>query len=195
MCGRVTARAVSTVGVACGDPGQPQLQLKTRHSAATAKPQFSLRRLRVRRPGSYRVTPLVHTARHPCASVPLLSPGPSGLATARGVKALREIRHLQRTTGLVIPRLPFQRVVRDVAREVLKKRNINDELRWQASALLALQEATEVYLTCLFEDTNLAAIHARRVTIMPKDMQLVRRLRGENVTMSTISKRKKTLLI
>ncbi|KAJ1355247.1 hypothetical protein KIN20_012579 [Parelaphostrongylus tenuis] len=85
---------------------------------------------------------------------------------ARGVKALREIRHLQRTTGLVIPRLPFQRVVRDVAGE----------------------EATEVYLTCLFEDTNLAAIHARRVTIMPKDMQLVRRLRGENVTMSTISK-------
>ncbi|KAJ1365139.1 hypothetical protein KIN20_025366 [Parelaphostrongylus tenuis] len=107
---------------------------------------------------------------------------------ARGVKALREIRHLQRTTGLVIPRLPFQRVVRDVAREVLKKRNISDEFRWQASALLALQEATEVYLTCLFEDTNLAAIHARRVTIMPKDMQLVRRLRGENVTMSTISK-------
>ncbi|KAJ1355240.1 centromeric DNA-binding histone H3-like protein cse4 [Parelaphostrongylus tenuis] len=103
---------------------------------------------------------------------------------AHGVKALREIRHLQRATGLIILRLPFQRVVRDVAREVLKKRNINGEFTWQANALLALQEATEVYLVCLFEDTNLAAIHARRITIMPRDMQLVRRLRGENSTMS-----------
>ncbi|KAJ1360854.1 histone H3.1 [Parelaphostrongylus tenuis] len=105
----------------------------------------------------------------------------------RGVKALREVRHLQRTTGLIILRLPFQRVVRDVTREVLKMRNMKGEFTWQANALLALQEATEVYLACLFEDTNLAAIHARRITIMPKDMQLVRRLRGENSTMSATS--------
>ncbi|KAJ1355246.1 centromeric DNA-binding histone H3-like protein cse4 [Parelaphostrongylus tenuis] len=104
-----------------------------------------------------------------------------------GVKALRKVRHLQRTTGLIILRLPFQRVVRDVAREVLRKRNINGEFTWQANALLALQEATEVYLACLFDDTNLAAIHARRITIMPRDMQLVRRLRGENSTMSATS--------
>ncbi|KAJ1356129.1 centromeric DNA-binding histone H3-like protein cse4, partial [Parelaphostrongylus tenuis] len=107
---------------------------------------------------------------------------------AHEVKALREIRHLRRTTGLIIPRLPFQRVVRDVAREVLKKRNINEDFNWNANALLALQVATEVYLTCFFEDTNLAAVHARRVTIVPKDVQLVRRLHGENVTMSTTSK-------
>ncbi|VDM63721.1 unnamed protein product [Angiostrongylus costaricensis] len=105
--------------------------------------------------------------------------------TARGVKALREIRHLQRTTAMLIPRRPFQRVIREVAKEVCLKRGMKEEYRWQANALLALQEATEVYLTCLFEDTNLAAIHAHRITIMPKDMQLVRRLRGENVSMST----------
>ena len=53
------------------------------------------------------------------------------------------------------------------------------DLRFQSHALLAMQEASEVYLTSLFEDTNLCAIHAKRVTIMPKDMQLARRIRGE----------------
>ncbi|WKY12079.1 hypothetical protein Q1695_003558 [Nippostrongylus brasiliensis] len=101
----------------------------------------------------------------------------------QGVKALREIRHFQRTTNLVVPRMSFQRVVRDIANKITADRNIKEEYRWQANALLALQEAAEVYLTCLFEDTNLAAIHARRVTIMPKDMQLVRRIRGEHVSM------------
>ncbi|CAJ0590916.1 unnamed protein product [Cylicocyclus nassatus] len=99
-----------------------------------------------------------------------------------GVKALRDIRHLQRTTELLIPRISFQRVVREIADKICKKRQI-DECRWQSNALLALQEAAEVYLTCMFEDTNLAAIHARRVTIMPRDIQLVRRLRGEHITM------------
>ncbi|EPB70245.1 core histone H2A/H2B/H3/H4 [Ancylostoma ceylanicum] len=99
-----------------------------------------------------------------------------------GVKALRDIRHLQRTTELLIPRLSFQRVVRDITNKICAKRVI-DDLRWQSNALLALQEAAEVYLTCMFEDSNLAAIHARRVTIMPKDMHLVRRLRGEHITM------------
>ncbi|THG99309.1 hypothetical protein EW026_g3010 [Hermanssonia centrifuga] len=51
-------------------------------------------------------------------------------------------------------------------------------LRWQSSAILALQEATEAYLVHLFEDTNLCAIHAKRVTIMQRDMQLARRIRG-----------------
>ena len=49
----------------------------------------------------------------------------------------------------------------------------------QSSAVLALQQAAEAYLVGLFEDTNLAAIHAERVTIMPKDIQLARRIRGE----------------
>ncbi|KAK5973266.1 histone H3 [Trichostrongylus colubriformis] len=103
--------------------------------------------------------------------------------TKRGVKALREIRHLQRTTELQIPRIAFHRLVRDIANELAKKMGVTEEYRWQANALLALQEAAEVYLTCLFEDTNLAAIHARRVTIMNKDIRLVRRIRGEHITM------------
>ena len=53
------------------------------------------------------------------------------------------------------------------------------DLRFQSQAILALQEATESYLVGLFEDTNLCAIHAKRVTIMPKDLQLARRIRGE----------------
>ncbi len=54
-----------------------------------------------------------------------------------------------------------------------------DNLRFQSSALLCLQEASEAYLVGLFEDTNLLCIHAKKVTIMPKDMQLARRIRGE----------------
>ena len=92
-----------------------------------------------------------------------------------GTLALREIRKLQRTTDLLIRRLPFQRLVRDIARE------FNSSFRFQAQAILALQEAAEAYLVGLFEDSNICAIHARRVTIMPKDMQLARRLRGERV--------------
>jgi histone H3 len=64
-------------------------------------------------------------------------------------------------------------LVRELAQE------FKDDLRFQGSAILALQEASESYLTSLFEDTNLCAIHCKRVTIMPKDMQLARRLRGE----------------
>lgn len=52
------------------------------------------------------------------------------------------------------------------------------ELRWQSSAILALQEATEAFLVHLFEDSNLCTVHAKRVTLMTKDMQLARRLRG-----------------
>ena len=69
--------------------------------------------------------------------------------------------------------MPFQRLVREIARD------FKPDLRFQLSALGALQEAAEAYLVGLFEDTNLAAIHANRVTIMPKDMQLARRIRGE----------------
>ena len=90
-----------------------------------------------------------------------------------GTVALREIRKYQKTTDLLIRKLPFQRLVRDIASEV------KADCRWQSQAVLALQEATEAYLVGLFEDTNLCAIHARRVTIMPKDMQLARRIRGE----------------
>ena len=90
-----------------------------------------------------------------------------------GTVALREIRKFQKSTELLIRKLPFQRVVREIAQ------NYKSDLRFQSQAILALQEASEAYLVGLFEDTNLCAIHAKRVTIMPKDMQLARRVRGE----------------
>merc|ERR1712066_759759 len=90
-----------------------------------------------------------------------------------GTVAIREIRKYQRSTDLLIRKLPFQRLVKDIAHEK------NPELRFQASALLALQEAVEAYLVGLFEDTNLCAVHARRVTIMVRDIKLARRIRGE----------------
>merc|ERR1711937_294199 len=90
-----------------------------------------------------------------------------------GTVALREIRKFQKTTDLLIRKLPFQRLVKDIAGD------IRADVKFQSQAVLALQEATEAYLVGLFEDTNLCAIHAQRVTIMPKDMQLARRIRGE----------------
>ena len=90
-----------------------------------------------------------------------------------GTVAIREIRRYQKTTELLLKKAPFQRLVREVAQD------FKQELRFQSSAVMALQEASEAYLVGLFEDTNLCAIHARRVTIMPKDMQLARRIRGE----------------
>jgi len=90
-----------------------------------------------------------------------------------GTVALREIRKYQKSTDLLVRRLPFQRLVREIAQ------NYKADLRFQASAIMALQEATEAYVVGLFEDTNLCAIHAKRVTIMPKDMHLARRIRGE----------------
>ncbi|KAL7478522.1 hypothetical protein ACHAW6_004285 [Cyclotella cf. meneghiniana] len=116
-----------------------------------------------------------------------------------GTVALREIRRYQKSTDLLIrkrelehclafgtcyyiltcvyrhcyPVVPFQRLVREIAQD------FKSDLRFQGSAVLALQEAAEAYLVGLFEDTNLCAIHAKRVTIMPKDIQLARRIRGE----------------
>lgn len=90
-----------------------------------------------------------------------------------GTLALREIRKFQKGGQLLIPMLPFQRLVKEIAQDVRK------DLRWQSAAIAALQESAEAYLVGLFEDTNLCAIHANRVTIMSKDMQLARRLRNE----------------
>ena len=90
-----------------------------------------------------------------------------------GTVALREIRCYQKTTELLIRKLPFSRLVREIAQD------FKTDLRFQPQAIGALQEAAEAYLVRLFEDTNLCAIHAKRVTIMPKDIQLARRIRGE----------------
>jgi histone H3 len=119
-----------------------------------------------------------------------------------GTVALRDIRKYQKTTKLLIPKLPFANLAReitvDVARELNKHKyferdgteylrntpkgcelTLPVDLRWQSTALLATQEASEAYLTGVDEDANLCAIHGKRVTIMPKDIQLARRIRGE----------------
>jgi histone H3 len=90
-----------------------------------------------------------------------------------GTVALREIRKYQKGTDLLIRKQPFMRLVREIAQ------NFKSDLRFQGPALLAMQEAAEAYLVGLFEDCNICAIHAKRVTIMPKDMDLARRIRGE----------------
>jgi len=90
-----------------------------------------------------------------------------------GTVALRDIRKFQRSGELLISKLPFQRLVREVAQEY------TNAPRFQASAVLALQEAAEAYLVGLFQDAQLCAIHAKRVTVMSKDIQLARRIRGE----------------
>ena len=85
----------------------------------------------------------------------------------------REIRHYQKRTNLLIKKAPFARLVREITQD------FKQDLRFQSLAIGALQEATEAYLIRLFQDMNLCAIHAKRVTIMPKDIQLARRIRGE----------------
>ena len=106
------------------------------------------------------------------------APGGSALKAHRyrpGTVAIREIRKYQKSTELLIRHLPFQRLVQEVAQDMRTKH----QYRFQSSAILALQEAAEAYLIGMFQDANLCAIHAKRVTIMPKDIQLARRIRGE----------------
>ncbi|XP_077404488.1 histone H3-like centromeric protein A isoform X8 [Vanacampus margaritifer] len=121
-------------------------------------------------------TPRGRQARSPQA-------GPSGMgrpaATPRrrryrpGTKALMEIRKFQKSTELLLRKAPFSRLVREVCQMFGR-----GAFRWQVMALVALQEAAEAFLVCLFSDANLCAIHAKRVTLFPRDVQLARRLRG-----------------
>ena len=90
-----------------------------------------------------------------------------------GTVALREIRRYQKSSELLVRRMLFQRLVREIAQVH------NPYVRFQSGAILALQESAEAYLVGLLEDSNLCAIHAKRVTIMPKDMQLAQQIRGE----------------
>ena len=93
-----------------------------------------------------------------------------------GTVALHKIQQYQKSTELLIRKLPFSRLVREIAQAVGKR-----DLHFQGSAIICLQEAAETFLVSLLEDTNLCAIHAKRVTIMPKDIQLARRIRGEHL--------------
>merc|ERR1712151_916107 len=90
-----------------------------------------------------------------------------------GTVALREVKKYQKSIANLLPRASFQRLVRSIVSDM------DHELRFQSSALMALQEATEAYVVGVFEDTNLCAIHAKRMTVMKKDMDLARRLRGD----------------
>ncbi|KAF2474151.1 histone-fold-containing protein [Lindgomyces ingoldianus] len=95
-----------------------------------------------------------------------------------GTVALREIRKYQKGTELLLRKLPFARVVKEIANRYNWDEQTGNSLRWQSGAIQALQEATEAYLVSLFTDANLCAIHAKRVTIQQKDIQLARRLRA-----------------
>ena len=97
-----------------------------------------------------------------------------------GTVALKEIRRYQKSTELLIRKLPFQRLVREISgdHKVITS-PLCGKVRFQSLAIKALQEASEAYIVGLFEDTNLCAIHAKPVTIMPKDIQLARRIQRE----------------
>jgi histone H3 len=110
--------------------------------------------------------------RPPCEGGELLASSAAARRRRPGQAALREIRKYQKGTELLIKRAPFKRVVREIMHKFQPGFCI------QLPALEALQEASEAYLVGVFEDTNLCAIHAKRVTIMPKDMQLAIRIRG-----------------
>lgn len=90
-----------------------------------------------------------------------------------GTVTLREVKRYQKSVDMLLPRASFQRLVRGITVEM------DHSLRFQSQALQALQEASEAYIVGLFEDTNLCAIHAKRVTVQKKDMDLARRIRGD----------------
>ena len=91
-----------------------------------------------------------------------------------GTVALREIRHYQKTTDVLIPKRNFSRLVREITQEY------KSDARFTSVAMLAMHEAAEAHLIGMLEDSNMCAIHAKRVTIMPKDIQLARRIRRDN---------------
>ena len=104
-----------------------------------------------------------------------------------GTVALREIRRYQKTQELLIRRAPFGRLVRELTEDTKAK-----VTRWTSDAIAALQEASEAYTTTLFEDSNLVAIHAKRVTCMPKDFQLIKALRREFLSTTKVARTEKT---
>jgi histone H3 len=92
-----------------------------------------------------------------------------------GTVALHKIRRFQKSTELLIRKAPFQHLCREIAQRI----SANGDIRFQSTAILALHKALEAYIICLFEDTNQCALHAKRVTIMPKDMRLAQCIHGK----------------
>ncbi|KAM7079511.1 histone H3-like centromeric protein A isoform 1-T1 [Molossus nigricans] len=124
-----------------------------------------------RRPGSP-PPPTPPPPRTPRRGAP--SGTPSRPSSRRRHRVLREIRILQKSTNLLLRKMPFCRLVREICVKFTRGVDFN----WQAQALLALQEAAEAFLIHLFEDAYLLSLHAGRVTLFPKDVQLARRIRG-----------------
>ena len=94
-----------------------------------------------------------------------------------GTVALREIRKYQKSSELLIRKIPFQRIVREIVTSMFT----NDNYRFQSTALLALQEASEDYLVRMFTQVNDLAIHGKRVTIKPEDIHIWGRITGAQI--------------
>jgi len=160
--------------VARKSPGPPSpIKAKTKQPQF-GKPQFGRKSVGGKAPRKQLVPQMAAAARNISGT-----PRTPGKRRYRpGTRALMEIRRYQKNTDLLIPKLPFSRVIREVAQAL----GGTSDLRFQTAAIMALQEAAEAFLVTLFEDCVLCAIHARRVTVMPKDMDLARRIRGRNET-------------
>ena len=118
--------------------------------------------------GNYRTVNGLHMGRHETGGVR------KPRRWRPGTVALREIRKYQKSTELLIRKLPFQRLLREIAQK------IKFDLRFQSTAILALQEAAEDYLVKMFQQVNVCAIHGGRGTIKPKDIELWKRVQGGN---------------
>lgn len=170
-----SAQAKSKVKVvARKSPGPPSPIKAKSKQPQFGKPQFGRKSVGGKAPRKQLVPQMAAAARNISGT-----PRTPGKRRYRpGTRALMEIRRYQKNTDLLIPKLPFSRVIREVAQSLGGTR----DLRFQTAAIMALQEAAEAFLVTLFEDCVLCAIHARRVTVMPKDMDLARRIRGRNET-------------
>ena len=98
--------------------------------------------------------------------------------------ALREIRRYQKSTECLIKRSPFQKLIREISQEYRVcpqgPGTPSMQVRFQSTAIAALQEAAENFIFCLFEDVNVLAVHAKRVTVMLRDVRLALRIRGDH---------------
>jgi histone H3 len=101
-----------------------------------------------------------------------------------GAGPLAEIQHYQHAGGLILQKLPFQRLCREIMDRIVydaRDRNRKIPTRFQLSAIMALQEAGEAHLVGLFEDFNLFAIHCKIITILTRDLALAARIRNEPI--------------
>ena len=149
-----------------------QISLVTHHAKGMARTKQT-----ARQSNHGHMAPPKRVADKAARKIPISNVKEKKHRTRVGVQALKEICKYQKNGDLLIKKRPFQRLVREMVVDIPQFSNQN--YRFQSSAIMALQEASEAYLVSMFENTNLCAIHAKRITIMPRDMQLARRIRGE----------------